>query len=121
METHLAVISLWAEDVPATAHFYRDVLGLNLLLQAGHDPHFQLDGIYLVIKKGHPAPAQEPPFPVLALSVSDLQAMIARLEAHHVALPWGIEHNADSQWVKFSDPAGNLIEVVQFGHPQGEG
>jgi catechol 2,3-dioxygenase-like lactoylglutathione lyase family enzyme len=28
MIKNVAVISLWAEDVPKAAHFYRDVLGL---------------------------------------------------------------------------------------------
>ena len=39
MDTHLAVISLWAEDVPAAAHFYRDVIGLKLLPHHAGDPH----------------------------------------------------------------------------------
>jgi hypothetical protein len=31
MIIHIAVVSLWAEDVPATAHFYRDAIGLNIM------------------------------------------------------------------------------------------
>ena len=51
MEARLAVVSLWAEDVPATAHFYRDVLGLRLLPQHGDRPNFDLGGVYLTIWK----------------------------------------------------------------------
>lgn len=50
MMTKVAVISLWAEDVPTTAHFYRDVIGLHLLPHHGGSPHFEINGTYLVIQ-----------------------------------------------------------------------
>jgi catechol-2,3-dioxygenase len=31
MNIHIAVVSLWAENVPATTHFYRDVIGLSIM------------------------------------------------------------------------------------------
>ena len=118
MSPRLAVISLWAEDVPAAARFYRDVLGLRLLPHhAGDRPHFDLDGAYLTILGGRPQPAlaAEPArFPVLAFAVDDLAAAAARLSAAGVDLPWGQEADAGSRWVMFRDPAGNLIELVQF-------
>ena len=119
--THVAVISLWAEDVPAAAHFYRDVVGLRLLpSHAHHDerPHFDLDGTYLTILQGKPVPAQdaEPPnFPLVAFGVDDLAAAVERLHAHGVKLPRGVEEGVESRWVVFQDPAGNLIEMVEFG------
>jgi catechol-2,3-dioxygenase len=117
MEPRFAVISLRAEDVSAAAHFYRDVIGLNLLHHPGQRPHFMVNGIYLTILKGRPAPAQDAVparFPLVAFAVDDLQANLERLSAHQVALPWGIEQDASSRWVMFHDPAGNLIELVQF-------
>jgi catechol 2,3-dioxygenase-like lactoylglutathione lyase family enzyme len=54
MQPNLAVVSLWAEDVAATAHFYRDVIGLHLLKHDQHRPHFELGGAYLVILQGRP-------------------------------------------------------------------
>jgi catechol 2,3-dioxygenase-like lactoylglutathione lyase family enzyme len=114
----LSVVSLLAEDVPAATHFYRDVLGLNLLPHHGQRPHFDLGGIFLTILKGHPTPAQntEPArFPLIAFSVGDLDGMVERLGAHQVALPWGIEKYGPARWVMFNDPAGNLIELVQYG------
>ena len=33
---------------------------------------------------------------------------------HYVDLPWGVEEDADSRWVMFRDPAGNLIELAQL-------
>ena len=117
---HVAVISLWAEDVPAAVHFYRDVVGLQLLPSHAHGrrPHFDLDGTYLTILQGKPVPAQdaEPPdFPLVAFAVDDLAAAAERLHAHRVELPQGVEEGVESRWVVFRDPAGNLVELVEFG------
>ncbi len=117
MPPHLAVVSLWAEDVAATAHFYQEVIGLQLLTHDPHRPHFDLGGVYLVILKGRPQPPLDPlpaRFPIIALAVADLDAAVAHLRAHQVALPWGIEEDAESRWVMFYDPAGNLIELAKF-------
>jgi catechol 2,3-dioxygenase-like lactoylglutathione lyase family enzyme len=118
----VAVIGLWAEDVAVAAHFYRDVIGLPLLPHLSqHDqhqrPHFDISGTLLVILKGEPVPAQdaEPsPFPLMAFAVDDLEPAVERLQAHHVELPWGVEENAEARWAMFHDPAGNLMELVQF-------
>lgn len=115
MSLQLSVISLWAENVPEAAHFYRDVIGLPLLPHHGPRPHFDLGGCYLVILKGKSSPPQNPDperFPILAFTVEDLDQAIAKLSAHRVELPWGIEQGAGSRWVMFFDPAGNLIEFV---------
>lgn len=117
MSNRLAVVSIWAEDVPATAHFYRDVIGLQLLEHHGGRPHFELNGVYLTILQGRPVPAVDTVparFPLMALAVDDLDAVVVRLQAHCVEFPWGIEKDEVSRWVMFHDPAGNLIELVQF-------
>jgi len=117
MQPKLAVVSLWAEDVAATAHFYRDVIGLRLLPHHGDRPHFDLGGIYLTILKGKPRPPEDPTpprFPIIALAVDDLDAAVERLRAQRVELPWGIEEDADSRWVMLRNPAGNLIELACF-------
>ena len=117
MSPKLAVVSLWAEDVSATVHFYRDVIGLKLLMHDRHRPHFDLGGAYLVILQGRSRPPLDPVparFPIVAFAVDDLDATVEQLRAHQVNLPWGIEEDADSRWVMFYDPAGNLTEVAQF-------
>ena len=117
---HIAVVSLWAEDVGAAAHFYQDVIGLRFVPHHSHHterPHFDLNGTYLTILKGRPVPAQdaEPShFPLVAFTVDDLESAIGRLQAHHVELLGGVNEGEDSRWVMFHDPAGNLIELVQF-------
>ena len=117
MSTKFAVVSVWAEDIAAKVNFYRDVLGLELLTHHGSQPHFQVNGIILTILKGTPISAQNADparFPLFAFTVDDLEEMVTRLQQHHVALPWGIESDADGRWVMFYDRAGNLIELAQF-------
>jgi hypothetical protein len=68
--------------------------------------------------EGQPAFAREPGgsrFPALAFAVKDLGEAVEHLEGCGVELPWGVEARARERWVKFFDPAGNLIEFVQFG------
>lgn len=112
----IAVITVWAEDVIAAVHFYRDVLGLELLPHHhGGRPHFKVGGAYLTILKGKPHPAEDAQpsrFPLFAFRVGDLDQAVAHLQAHGVDLPWGIEGQGDERWVMFSDPAGNLLELT---------
>jgi len=114
MNPSLYVVSLYAQDIPAVAHFYRDVIGLPLVAHHSQRPHFDLGGAYLVILQGQPPQAQER-FPQVAISVDDLDAAVARLRAHRVELPWGVETGQGSRWVMFRDPGGNLVELVQPG------
>jgi catechol 2,3-dioxygenase-like lactoylglutathione lyase family enzyme len=114
----IAVVSLRAEDVAETAHFYRDVVGLKLAAHHGGRPHFEVGGAYLVIVPGRPRPAEANEaarFPEIALAVAGFQASVDRLTAAHVSMPWGIEGDSASKWVMFHDPAGNLVELVDAG------
>ena len=118
MNPHIAVVSLWAEDVAALAEFYRTVIGLHSVKQRHKRPHFDLDGTYLTIVQGKPVDAQNSSpvrFPLLAFAVPDLDEAVARLREHRVALPWGVGHDRRSRWVMFRDPGGNLVELVEPG------
>jgi catechol 2,3-dioxygenase-like lactoylglutathione lyase family enzyme len=116
MDTRIAVVSLRAGDVPAAAHFYRDVIGLSLVPQHTARPHFDLCGTILTILPGRPDPQldAEPRFPLLAFSTLNLDEAIEKLRRHGVDLPWGVESNPAGRWVMFHDPAGNLIELVEW-------
>ena len=117
MSAKFGVISIWAKDVPGTARFYREVLGLGQFPHQGERAAFDVHGVYLLILKGRSVPAEAmvpERFPLFALSVEDLDSMVKRLEEHRVPLPWGIERDASGRWVMFHDPAGNLIELVQW-------
>lgn len=117
----VAVVSLWAEDVPAAVHFYRDVVGLDLIPHHPGHPAFAIgDDAFLVIIQGQPVSARDstaPDWPLIALAVGDLDQAIDRLQAHGVALPWGVPAGQEPRWVKFRDPAGNVIELVQANTP----
>ena len=117
----LVIVGLRAEDVPTAVHFYRDVIGLQLLPHHHHRPAFDLgDGIYLAIVKGQPAPEQEAgesPFPVVTFAVDDLDQAVAHLQAHSIELPWGVAQGGRQRWVLLRDPAGNLVEFVQSDGP----
>ena len=116
----LAVISIRTSHVTETVHFYRDVIGLASLAHHGHHPAFDLgNGLYLVIIESQEEtaqPAKDPRFPVIAFAVADLDSAVARLQEHHVEMPWGIEANHQTRWVEFHDPGGNLIEFAQFNN-----
>ena len=117
MDAQLAAIGLWAEDVVAAARFYHQVLGLTPSLHHGAQPHFDLGGFHLAILQGRPRPAEHPlppRFPILAFSVRNLDDAVAHLEANAVDMPWRVVRDANSRWVMFHDPAGNLIELVEF-------
>jgi catechol 2,3-dioxygenase-like lactoylglutathione lyase family enzyme len=117
----LVIFGLRAEDVPTAVHFYQDVIGLRLLPHHDHPPAFDLGGgTYLAIVKGPPAPEQEagePPFPVVTFAVEDLDRAVQHLQAHNVELSADVVAGKQERWVMFRDPAGNLVEFVQFDGP----
>jgi catechol-2,3-dioxygenase len=117
LSIHLAVLTLWAQDVSKTTHFYRDVIGLPLLTHHARQPHFDLGETVLVILQGQPVAVMNPVperFPVAAFSVDDLDRAVVRLQSHGIELPWGVESDDRSRWVMFYDPGGNLVELVQY-------
>jgi catechol-2,3-dioxygenase len=113
---YLAVCSLPAADLPSSAVFYRDVIGLRPLPDHGHRPAFALGrGAFLVLVAGEPVAQPEgvAPFPAVAFAVADLEAAVAGLKEHNVENLSGIRSHGVTRWVLFRDPAGNLIEFVE--------
>jgi len=119
MPPQLAVVSLWAENVPGNAKFYRDVIGLEMIHEhTAERVHFRLgENRYLVLLKGKPHPATDTAiehFPVIAFHMDDLEKAVERLEAYGVGTLEGIKEDSWSRWVMLHDPAGNLIELAVF-------
>ena len=118
LKDKLAVISIWAPNVAQAAHFYRDVLGLNLLAHApGGRPHFLVGETPLVILQGEPRQALNTTperFPLIAFEVDGIGETEQTLAGHQIEMPWGVEEDADSKWIMFHDPAGNLLEIAEF-------
>jgi catechol-2,3-dioxygenase len=112
------VYGLWAEDLEGTAQFYRDVVGLEMIAHHGERPAFALGGgSHMVLIQGKPAvyhSTEAHPFPVIAFAVENLDETVAHLEAQGIELPWGVETGPQARWVKFWDPAGNLIELAEL-------
>jgi len=118
MKLNIAVITLWAENYEETVEFYKEVLGTNDIHQEAEGViHFKIDDILFTVMKGKPGKATNsfiPRFPIVAFSVEDIQQLHNRLKEIKVELPWGIEENSSAKWIMLNDPAGNLIEFVQF-------
>lgn len=115
--TKFFVVTLWAQDVPTTAHFYRDVLSLPLPPHHAARPHFKVGETLLTILQCDTPPSQAGQsirFPCLAFEVPDLDEAVRKLQSHGVLLLWGIEEDKDGRWVMFQDPAGNLLELVEL-------
>jgi len=114
----ISVASLWTEDMPATVHFYSEVLGLQLCPCQGYHmdpPHFDIGGAYLAILKGKMNFTQDAEtFPVIALTVEDLDSAVEKLKAHQVDLLKNIQEDESSRWVFFRDPGNNLIELAYW-------
>ncbi len=116
----VAVLTVWAEaeNIKPTAKFYEDVLGLRLISGSTDHYVFDTDGTFLVIMEGRLEQPRDPKrrWPMFALTVPDLDLSIKALLAAKIELPWGIEESGapSSRWVMFHDPAGNLIELVEW-------
>lgn len=118
MKLNIVVVTLWAENFDETVKFYKKVLGMNDIHQESKGIiHFKIDDILFTIMKGKPASATNsiiPRFPIIAFSVEDIQKSFNVLKENKVELPWGVEESTAAKWIMFNDPAGNLIELVQF-------
>ena len=118
----VAVLTVWAEadKLAATAKFYEEVLGLRRVGSTADHHILDTDGTFFVIMQGQLAPPKEPArrWPLFALTVQDLDSSVEALRSAGVELPWGIEEfgapEPSSRYVMFHDPAGNLIEIVQW-------
>ena len=115
MNPKLAVITIHAENVPETAAFYRDIIGLELLKHHSPDRvNLKMgDDLYLVIVKGKP-PIPSIRFPVIAFRVDNLDSAFDELHSKGVDIPDGIEEDTVSRWIFINDPGGNLVEIAEF-------
>jgi catechol-2,3-dioxygenase len=87
----LFVVTLWAQEVGASAHFYRDVLGLPILPHHGSRPHLKVGETILTILKTQlpiDQSGQTSRFPCMAFEVDKLVEAVQNLKNHGVELPW---------------------------------
>ena len=113
---------LYATDVPATAAFYRDVLGLRVVVEPDElSVAFRLadGGVLLVFD---PDRASRPGRPVpshgasgaghVAFSVPALAEWAARLREREIEIELEKEWPQGGKSIYVRDPAGNSVELV---------
>jgi methylmalonyl-CoA/ethylmalonyl-CoA epimerase len=115
--SRLRQVAINAHDVPAAAAFYRDVLGLKHLFDAGPNlAFFDCGGVRLMITQPS-APKFDHPSSILYFLVPDIEAGHAALEragATIEAPPQLSARMPDHElWnCFFRDPAGNVMALM---------
>ena len=124
----LEAVTLFAEDLPRTAAFYRDVLGLGQVFEDDDSVVFRLGSTVVNVLRVQAAPELVEPTPVggpdagprvlLTVQVQDVDAVRAELAERGTAplngpvdRPWGLRTMA------VADPAGHVWE---FAAPLGQ-
>ena len=114
MLNRIAVVGVPAQDVARAAHFYRDVLGLQLSPHQAGPPHLRVGDTFLAVFQRDMA-AVGTLTPLVAFDVDDLDAEMAMLKERGVVFDGGVRHDDTVRWAMFHDSEGNLLELVQFG------
>jgi catechol 2,3-dioxygenase-like lactoylglutathione lyase family enzyme len=108
-------VALTTRDMQRSREFYRDLLGLPLLFEAGGMMFFQLPGLRLMI--GTENTAGEPGGSILYFDAPDIDRLAPALEAK------GVEFLGPAQTVQrtethdlklraFRDPDGNVLQLT---------
>lgn len=121
--TRLYETAIYADDVPAAARFYAEVVGLRPIASPdAHSAAFRTpDGGVLLIfdpKRTSGSGRFVPPHGArgaghLAFSVEALATAAEALVAHSVEVEREIEWPRGGRSVYFRDPAGNSVEFVE--------
>lgn len=115
-ERKLVQVALTCRDLDRARIFYRDILSLPLLFEAGNMLFFQLDGLRLLVGKeehaGMPIGGS-----VLYFDAPDLDALGAALEARGVTFLGAAEtvQRTETHELKlrpFRDPDGNALALM---------
>jgi len=108
------------DDIAAARNFYSEVLGLSVSDQAGSLMLHAGDQTVLIYAKPNHTPAT---FTVLNFDVDDIDNAVNELTAQGVRMERYKEIDTDQRGIYygdgrsiawFTDPAGNVLSVVQF-------
>lgn len=119
----IAVITLFAEDLPGTKSFYQDVFGLKMVFEDENSAVFKFENLMINLLDVSAAPGLIEPGAVASraggsrfqftMEVDDVDATCAQLAERGVKLlngpmdrPWGI------RTASFMDPAGHIWEIA---------
>jgi methylmalonyl-CoA/ethylmalonyl-CoA epimerase len=109
----LAQIALTVTDLPRAKEFYKDILGMTFLFDAGPMVFFQCGDIRLLIGTGETPGGGT----ILYFKVADIQQTYAALQQKAVAFlqpPHLVARmpNHDLWLASFKDPDGNTLELM---------
>lgn len=113
----LGQIAVSVRDISRSIEFYRDVLGLSFLFQAGGLAFFDLEGVRLMLAE--PESSEEPDrASVLYFKAPNLESRAAALESAGVAMVGSphVVHRTDDRelWMTFfNDPDGHLMALME--------
>lgn len=107
----LDLLIVRADDVPATAAFYRDVLGATVQSVSPGWAQVRLANVDIGIhERGASDASWEPDF-----RVADIVAFRAHLVAHGLSIVLDFHDIPGGVKLAFRDPAGNVMSVTQYG------
>ena len=108
------VTNLAADKPESAATFYRDVLGLELLMDHGWIQTYgnaEPMTVHVSIARGG---GSGTPVPDLSIEVDNLDEILARIHAAGITLEYGV---AEEPWGArrffVRDPLGNLVNILQ--------
>lgn len=111
-------LGLFVEDLEASIHFYKDVMGLRLLGKGDVWAHFDSgNGTLLELFSGGKA-SREPKLPAqqsitVGFRVENLENSIAELKQKGVHFIGDVGEYEGTRWAHFSDPEGNQLEIKE--------
>jgi predicted enzyme related to lactoylglutathione lyase len=122
MLTEFGGASLWSEDINNLLPFYRDVLGLKVLMEEG--PYamlgadsFEKPALLLGTHSEVHGRNNDPARHMISFSSTDIQADWKRLKAAGVEFVQDPTSDGQMWLATLKDPEGNLVQLFQ-GSPQ---
>jgi catechol 2,3-dioxygenase-like lactoylglutathione lyase family enzyme len=112
----LVQVGLTCRDLDRSRAFYRDILGLPLLFEAGNMLFFQLEGLRLMVGLTH-EPAQPIGGSVVYFDAPDIEILGPALEATGIKFtgPATVVQRTQTHELKlreFFDPDGNALALM---------
>ncbi|TLZ81688.1 MAG: hypothetical protein E6K03_09765 [Methanobacteriota archaeon] len=111
----------YSEDLDRARAFYRDVLGLPLLLDEGHVIHFDAGTVRLAIHRCPPGEGREAPEGFLVFGVDDMTAAYEELSKRGAVFLGAPAQRPYGRVAYLHDPEGHEIGLLEEPRPGTEG
>lgn len=115
--TGIGQLAINCRDVARATRFYRDVLGLPLLFEAGGMAFFDCGGVRLMLSRPSSAELDHPASPIY-FRVTDIEARLQAMQASGAAIRRAAQPtHRDARhelWIGwFEDGEGNLLALME--------